>query len=447
LITNQMGYILGQCQGRIMNDTAQPHKNPYQPHLSRWFLILGGLILALLLAYLIYVFFNFPFDRLLNAFLNPFNRPPRVQEISLADLTGNGYLDAFLAIGPGGEPYQHPDYVLFNQGDGHYIDSGQSLDNFDSRSVKLGDLTGNGYMDAAVAHYSVSIYRNDGLGFFTFVQPTLPRVPVRGRIGDPSTGGLYVALDDLDGDGILDIFGATCCGGALVQPEFRVLPAEDIVWLGDGEGRFRQIRQPLAQSGSNAVALGDLNGNGFLDAFIASGHTTNPDGSITRGTPNTVWFNDGRGNFRDSGQRLGQMESLKVAVGDLNGDGFPDAVVGNRGQDEIWLNDGQGNFTLDEQTLGSRATRFVFVSDLSGDGHLDIFIGDDTRGQIWFNDGAGNFTAGDQLIEYNRYDGLTVGDVTGDGSIDVFIAGVEYYQVWRNDGRGRFNADPPTKYR
>jgi hypothetical protein len=103
------------------------------------------------------------------------------------------------------------------------------------------------------------------------------------------------------------------------------------------------------------------------------------------------------------------MESLEVALGDLNGDGFLDAVVGNRGPDEIWLNDGQGNFTLDEQTLGSEATRFVFLADLSGDGHLDIFIGDDTRGQVWFNDGAGNFTAGDQLMEYNRYDGLTLG--------------------------------------
>jgi hypothetical protein len=423
-----------------MNDSAQPHKSAYQPHLLRRFLILAGLILALFvtlfLAYLIYVLFFFSFDR-----------PPRVQEISLADLTGNGYLDAYLAIGPGGEPYQHPDYVLFNQGDGYFIDSGQSLDNFDSNGVKLGDLTGDGYVDAAVAHFSVSIYRNDGQGFFPFGQSTLPREPNTGRLGDPTTGLLNIALGDLNGDGILDIFGATCCGGALVSPEFRRLPAEDVVWLGDGEGRFEQIRQPLAQTGSNAVALGDLNGNGFLDAFIASGHTTNPDESITSGTPNTVWFNDGHGNFRDSGQRLGQMESLEVALGDLNGDGFLDAVVGNRGPDEIWLNDGQGNFTLDEQTLDSEATRFVFVADLSGDGHLDIFIGDDTRGLVWFNDSAGNFTAGDQLMEYNRYDGLTLGDVTGDGSIDVFIAGVEYYQVWRNDGQGRFSAGPRTKYR
>jgi hypothetical protein len=419
-----------------MNDTAQPHKRAYQPHLLVRFLILAGLILALFLAYWIYAMFYVSFDR-----------PPRVQEIALADLTGNGYLDAYLAIGPGGEPYQHPDYVLFNQGDGHFIDSGQSLDNFDSNGVKLGDLTGNGYIDAALAHYSVSIYRNDGQGFFPFGQRMLPREPLTGRSGDPSTGRLTIALADLNGDGILDIFGATCCGGFLVQPEFRRLPPEDTVWFGDGQGGFEQSSRPLAQTGSSAVALGDLNGNGFLDAFIASGSTMNPDQSITPGTPNTVWINDGRGNFRDSGQRLGQMESLEVALGDLNGNGHLDAVVGNRGPDEIWLNDGQGNFTLDEQNLSSEVTRFVFVADLSGDGHLDIFIGDEARGKVWFNDGAGDFTAGDQRMEYNRYDGLILGDVTGDGSIDVFIAGVNYYQVWRNDGQGRFSAAPRTKYR
>jgi hypothetical protein len=419
-----------------MSSTTQPQKSTYQPHLLRRFLILAGLILALFLAYWIYVMFFVSFDR-----------PPRVQEIALADLTGNGYLDAYLTIGPGGEPYQHPDYVLFNQGDGHFINSGQSLDNFDSSSVKLGDLTGDGYIDAAVAHFSVSIYRNDGQGFFPFGQRMLSREPVMGRPDDPATGRLKIALADVDGDGILDIFGATCCGGFMVSPEYRPLPPEDVLWFGDGDGRFEQSRQPLSQTGSSAVALGDLNGDGFLDAFIAGRSIENPDQSVASGNSSTVWFNDGRGNFQDSGQRLGQMESLEVALGDLNGDGYLDAVVGNHGPDEIWLNDGQGNFTLDEQNLGSEVTRFVFVADLSGDGHLDIFIGDEARGQVWFNGGAGDFTAGDQRMEYNRYDGLTLGDVTGDGSIDVFIAGVNYYQVWRNDGQGRFSAAPRTKYR
>lgn len=44
-------------------------------------------------------------------------------------------------------------------------------------------------------------------------------------------------------------------------------------------------------------------------------------------TPNTVWFNDGTGLFSDSGQRLGLTDSRAVAVGDVDGDGFLDAVV------------------------------------------------------------------------------------------------------------------------
>ena len=47
---------------------------------------------------------------------------------------------------------------------------------------------------------------------------------------------------------------------------------------------------------SRAVALGDLNGDGTIDAFVANSGTAggNPDNN---GTANEVWFNDGNGNF------------------------------------------------------------------------------------------------------------------------------------------------------
>jgi hypothetical protein len=388
-------------------------------------------VFGLLAAYLIYGFFFFSFDR-----------PPRVQEIGLADLTGNGYLDAYLAIGPGGEPYQHPDYVLFNDGDGRFIDSGQDIGNWDSSAVRMGDINGDGSVDAVVSLGQVVVYINYGDGVFT-----------GGHYGVGAhglgTGRGGIALGDLNGDGHLDIYLAACCGGGTAPADGRerqVFLPEDRVYLNRGDGHF--LGGPsLAVTGSNAVALGDLNGNGALDAFVVGGFSMNADGSTTQMTPNTVWFNDGQGNFTDSGQRLGQKTSITVALGDLNGNGHLDAVVGNWGQDEIWLNDGLGNFRLAGQRVGREMTRFVFLGDLNGNGHLDIFIGDDREGQVWFNDGQGNFTAGDQAITYERYDGVTLGDVTGDGWVDIFVAGVDAYQVWRNEGQGRFNADPRTKYR
>jgi hypothetical protein len=255
-----------------------------------------------------------------------------------------------------------------------------------------------------------------------------------------------LVVADLNNDGSLDIFAANCCGGATVAPRFQPHSSPDLVWLNDGMGEFQANGQLLAQTGSNAVALGDLNGDGFVDAFVAAGQSTNPDGSASSETPNTVWLNDGQGSFGDSGQRLGQQESMAVALGDVNGDGFLDAVVGNRGADEIWLNDGQGNFRVSKQRLGSGLTRSVFVADLNGDGYVDVVAGGETKGRVWLNDGTGEFERG-QRIGYGRYEAIALGDVTGDGLVDIFVAGVEAYEVWRGLGNGRFTSDGRFNYR
>jgi hypothetical protein len=42
-----------------------------------------------------------------------------------------------------------------------------------------------------------------------------------------------------------------------------------------------------------------------------------------------VWINDGLGNFADNGQALGDSNSAGISLGDLDGDGAPDAWVGN----------------------------------------------------------------------------------------------------------------------
>ena len=107
---------------------------------------------------------------------------------------------------------------------------------------------------------------------------------------------------------------------------------------------FTNSGQSLGDSFSISVTLGDLDGDGDLDAMVAN----------TSGQPNTVWTNDGNGTFTNSGQALGNSKSKSVALGDLDGDGDLDAMVGNFDQpNTVWVNDQLGGtLFLIQQVIG-----------------------------------------------------------------------------------------------
>ena len=88
-------------------------------------------------------------------------------------------------------------------------------------------------------------------------------------------------------------------------------------------------------SNSRSVALGDVDGDGDLDAWIAEYGT------------NDVWLNQGGdqggilGKYVDSGQQLGGSNSWDVALGDLDSDGDLDAWVANANDaNSVWINQG-----------------------------------------------------------------------------------------------------------
>ena len=91
-------------------------------------------------------------------------------------------------------------------------------------------------------------------------------------------------------------------------------------------------------SNSRGVALGDLDGDGDLDAWVAN----------SSNQANRVWINQGGdqggtpGTYVDSNQALGNSESYGVALGDLDGDGDLDAWVANRSSqaNRVWINQG-----------------------------------------------------------------------------------------------------------
>ena len=228
---------------------------------------------------------------------------------------------------------------------GVYVDSGQILTANDSHGVKLGDLDGDGDLDAFVANSTAGggpnrVFTNDGSGMFSDSGQALG-----------SSESRNVALGDLDGDGDLDAYVAN--------------QGINRVWINDGGGVFSDSGQVLGANDSHDVLLGDLDGDGDLDAFVTNLGT------------NRVWVNDGTGAFSDSAQSLGAETSVNAALGDVDGDGDHDAVVSNdvTGQaNEVWLNDGSGGFTASAQSIGTGTSRDVALGDIDADGDLDLLV-------------------------------------------------------------------------
>ena len=306
-------------------------------------------------------------------------------------------------------PYQWQFYAAALTGSGYFINSGQNLGAASSLGGALGDLDGDGDLDALLANYvqDNAVWFNDGAGFFTDSGQDLG-----------SANNVDVALGDLDGDGDLDAF-------------FAKLGSPDEVWFNNGGGVFTNSGQALGNTNSVDVILGDLDGDGDLDAYVAT----------YNGASDQIWFNDGSGVFTNSGQNLGDFPGMAAALGDVDRDGDLDAYVLYLNlPNKVWLNDGQGVFSDSGQSLGSLPAQDVSLGDLDGDGDMDAFIAVyDQPSQVWLNDGQGLFSDSGQALGDYISMGLDLGDVDADGDLDAFIANLNQPEmVWLNDGSGVF---------
>jgi len=130
---------------------------------------------------------------------------------------------------------------------------------------------------------------------------------------------------------------------------------------------------------AHGMAVADISRKGSLD-ILACCLSTGPD----RGT--RFYINDGNGYFSDSVDRLPvdiiNTQIPSAAFVDVNGDGYPDLVLGSMpyGQNQILINDGTGHFyrdskyTLPPKLLGNSVVVKIVAADLNGDGRTDLLL-------------------------------------------------------------------------
>ncbi len=136
------------------------------------------------------------------------------------------------------------------------------------------------------------------------------------------------------------------------------------------------------------------------------------------------WLADELPTYRDKSHT-----PAGVAVGDLDGDGWLDALMAYGGGALVLLNDGAGQlvpawgWTIDDAQMPDASA--VALVDLDGDGDLDAFFGRDTGSSdsILENDGTGRFVT--RQVLPNSEGAPSTGafaDFDGDGDLDLFVA-------------------------
>jgi len=371
---------------------------------------------------------------------------------TVADLDGDGDLDVLLH-----NVRQESEFTAFsvltlwfNQGNGQFI--AQRLDqdsNGGGWASAAGDMDRDGNVDLLVFMGSrLRLIFNQGgeqSGQFSELQDTR-------SISGPERNGQYgsIIMGNLNNDEKLDGIVVGCCGRVFTVDLNDDSPNVSGVWLNEWDNKG-SVGQMSTLSGLEGLAvqdaaLGDVDNDGDLDLFAA---VIAPSEGQNRNPADRVLLNDGEGNFTDSGQRLGEADSTAVALGDLDGDGDLDALVGHQSGAVVWINQGgwqggqAGTFITALPTLDSSQVRAVFLADLDGDGDLDALLDERRRATIWWNEGLASFTESRQHFNYSKRYGLAVGDFNGDGRTDIFAAAyADNYHVWFNQGDGIFQAMP-----
>ena len=166
---------------------------------------------------------------------------------------------------------------------------------------------------------------------------------------------------------------------------------------------------------SGGVALGD--GDGDLDAVVAN------DNQANRVYTNSLSGTWGDATFMDSAQALGTGSSTGVALGDVDGDGDLDAVVVNDNQaNRVYTNDGSGTFSDSAQALGTGNSQAVALGDVDGDGDLDaVVVNNNQANRVYINDGSGTFSDSAQALDTDNSRDVALGDVDGDGDLDAVV--------------------------
>ncbi len=334
---------------------------------------------------------------------------PSADDLSVADFNGDNRPDVVCVIYlSGNDAWDLTSYVtvLLNNGSGG-LGNAQNYyvgENAHPASVEIGDFTGDGKIDFAVAcHVSarVWVYRNTGAGSFALWTSW------------SFSSARHLGAADFNQDGRLDLVVGNMSATQ--------------VFFNTGTGFSGQAYVDNGFDGVQGIATGDFDQDGKPDFALSGYHVS-------------IYRNNGNGTVFTKTVFRGSVSQVGIKAGDMDGDGFTDLSVSNYGANSVsvYSNDGSGGFD-DRCDWGvGWAPNSHGIGDINGDGRPDIVVANSQLNQslvnLIINAGNRKYVARTEHILTGAANGVASADFNRDGFMDL-VSGA---YVSNNDGPNVF---------
>lgn len=385
--------------------------------------------------------------------------------VTIFDFNNDGLMDIYLMNGTYLEGISSDDGKVYadsrdklyrNNGNGTFTEVAKQAgldDPYWSMAAGAIDLDNDGWEDLYLLNYGPNRFlHNNGDGTFTDITDKL------GLSGPEKLNGftklsIGVSFWDHNNDGLLDAmvgnflafdpdYVSTQTPGMMPHPsEYR--GQASFLYQQNPDGTFTDVTKEAGLYFPDSKCMGltvyDYDDDGDIDIFQANDHQMN------------FMFRNDKGKYTDVGIAIGvaanshgkETGSMDGTIGDIDGDGLIDLLVGDLKYGALYRNLGNGLFEdITEKSgvaaaLSGKGSWGTAMFDYDNDGDLDIISANGTAEELILqypvlleNDGKGNFKdVGKELGAYFNTKrsgrGLAIVDYNNDGNLDVMISHVD----------------------